>query len=182
MRNVILYIAVSLDGYIADGEGSVSFLDDFQDEKVGDYGYQDFLAEIDTCLMGSKTYKTILDFGYPWPYPEQETYVITSNPQLKIDSPNTVRVTDNIGEVIQQLKEKKSDKNIWLVGGGQLVHYVLNANLLDQMVLSITPKILGEGIRLFPEKSIGSTWELTHQKAFETGMMVLTYTKRKDGR
>lgn len=181
MRNVILYIAVSLDGYIAAPDGSVAFLDDFQDEAVGDYGYQDFVSGIDTCLMGSNTYKAILGFGFPWPYMDQDTYVVTSNPQMEIDSPKTTRVVGNVVETIQRLKQETTGKDIWLVGGGQMVQYALNADVLDQMILSITPKLLGEGIRLFPEKSLGSAWELTHQQAYETGMMVLTYTKRKAG-
>lgn len=179
MRQVILYIAMSLDGYIATPDGGVSFLDDFQDESVGDYGYQDFVSTIDTCLMGSTTYKSILGFGYPWPYMEQETYVITSNPQLPIASPKTQVLTVDIMETIEQLKQEDTGSDIWLVGGGQLVHAVLNADLLDQMIVSITPKLLGEGIRLFPETSLPSAWELVDQKTFQTGMVVLTYNKRK---
>lgn len=180
MRQVILYIAMSLDGYIATPDGSVSFLDDFHDETVGDYGYQDFISTIDTCLMGSNTYKAILGFGIPWPYEDQETYVITSNPQLTIESPKTKALTDNSIEMIKQLKEVVSGSDIWLVGGGQLVHSVLNEDLLDQMIISIIPKLLGEGIRLFPETNLPSAWELVDQKTFKTGIIVLTYTKRKE--
>lgn len=180
MRNVILYIAMSLDGYIASPDGSVAFLDDFQDETVGDYGYQDFISTIDTCIMGSATYRAILDFGFPWPYMEQETHVITSNKQLTIESPKTSVLSTDITTTIQQLKQQETGKDIWLVGGGKVVQMALNAEILDQMILSVTPKLLGAGIRLFPEGSLPSHWELTDTKTFKTGMVVLTYTKRKE--
>lgn len=177
MRKVILYIAMSLDGYIATSEGSVAFLDDFQNSADGDYGYEDFVQTIDTCIMGHHTYKAILDFGYPWPYMQQQTYVVTSNSNAKLDSPQTALLTQEVGVKIQQLKEEPTGKDIWVVGGGQLVHYMLNQALLDQLIVTVTPKILGDGIRLFPPQLAPSTWQLKAQKTFESGLVMLTYEK-----
>lgn len=178
MKKVVLYIAISLDGYIADKNGSVDFLDDFQDSDEGDYGYQDFVDTIDTCIMGSNTYSAILGFGYPWPYIDQDTYVATSNPNFVIDSPQTSVFSQDIKESVQQLKAKGTGKDIWLVGGGKLVQYFLNAGLLDKMIITITPKILGKGIPLFPEQLVPSNWDLTAHSIFASGVVVLTYEKR----
>lgn len=175
MRKVVLYIAMSLDGYIATTSGSVDFLDDFQEAGEGDYGYQDFVSTIDTCLMGSNTYKAILGFGYPWPYMDQQTYVITSNPDFVLDSPQTTVLSQAIKTSIQELKKQESTKDIWLVGGGKLVQYLLNEELLDRMIITITPKLLGDGIRLFPEQITPSNWKVVEQASFDSGMVMLTY-------
>ena len=178
MRKVVLYIAMSLDGYIANKEGSVDFLDDFQGLDEGDYGYQDFVDTIDTCIMGSNTYKAIIGFGYPWPYMDQMTYVVTSNPSFVVESPQTQILPAGLHEAIQALKEQASAKDIWLVGGGQLVKSLLNAALVDKMIITLTPKIIGEGIRLFPDQLVASNWKLTAQASFDSGMAILTYEKK----
>lgn len=179
MRNVVLYIAVSLDGYIATPTGGVDFLDEFQTAGEGDYGYQDFISTVDTCIMGSQTYRAILNFGFPWPYPDQMTYVMTSNPQLTVDSPNTFIAKQGITATIQELKQQEGNQAIWLVGGGQLVGSVLEENLLDQMIITVIPKILGEGIRLFPPQSKASRWQLVESTTHASGVAVMRYEKIK---
>ncbi len=84
-RKIILYIACSLDGKIADRTGSVSWLEELPNPDQTDYGYNDFLASVDTTIMGNKTYRHILGFGIDFPYQEKINYVITRNKTLAHD-------------------------------------------------------------------------------------------------
>ena len=119
MSEVILYIAVSLDGFIAPPNGSVDWLDEkrFQD-GVGedeDFGYKSFLKNVDLIVMGRKSYDQILDFG-EWPYPEKHTKVFTH--RIPQENPHDVEFVE--GNVVKHLEQWRGScsKNIWLLGGG----------------------------------------------------------------
>lgn len=143
MRKLVLYIAVSLDGFIA-GEGeSLDWLDKV--EGQGDNGYEAFYDGVDTLLMGRKTYDWIMDHA-EFPYAGKECYVFSHEPRE-----NTSDVTFVSGEVASfasRLKEQPG-KEIWLVGGGNLLRPLLEAGLVDEMILTIAPVVLGKGIPLF---------------------------------
>lgn len=146
-RKLVLFIAQSLDGYIATKEDSLDWL--FEVEGEGDNGYSNFLATIDTVLMGKRTYDWLMaavkdDF----PYKDQRCYVFSRKA-----SENTEFVTfinEDIVEFTSKLKREKG-KNMWMVGGGELLHSFLKEKLVDELYLTIAPTILGEGIPLFKE-------------------------------
>lgn len=116
MNKIILYIATSLDGFIADINGGVDWLphpkDDAELEAVG---YKDLMEPIDTILMGIRSYKQILGFG-EWGWLNKHTYVFTSW-QLQNDKPYISITHDSQLEFMTKLKDRKSDKDIWLLGG-----------------------------------------------------------------
>ena len=141
MRRIILNIATSLDGYIARTSGEVDWL--FTDQ---DYGYTDFLAGVDTLLMGRKTYEQVLTFG-EFPYQEKQNYIFSSKPDFDT-SPYATAVCTDIKAFVEKLRQTDG-KNIWLVGGAALIHPFLEYGLLDEVVLSIHPLLLGSGISLF---------------------------------
>jgi len=176
MSQVILYITASLDGFIAKANGNIDWLTQWPNPSNLDYGYADLLKKIGCIVMGRKTYDEVLGFGIDWPYAEFETFVVTNNANLKVSTPNTQLVTSDINETISKLKQQ-SEKDIWLVGGGQLVTSFINENLIDKIILTIVPIILGEGISLFPNKPKESEWELLAVEKFETGLVSLTYHK-----
>lgn len=178
MSKIILYIAKSLDGYIAKPNGDLEWLTSFPAPASGDYGYAALLDSIDTIIMGRKTYHELLGFGIEWPYSGFNTYIVTSNKALEIKSPDTFLITENIAERVAELT-KKATKNIWLVGGGELVTAFLDHALIDTMIISIVPTILGEGIPLFAGKPTSSNWVLTNTEAFNTGLVNLTYQKNQ---
>ena len=176
MAKVILYIACSLDGFIAKPDGNLEWLNSVPNPDNTDHGYSDFLKGISVIIMGRRTYSEVLGFGIEWPYSDKITYVVTGNDSLKIESPGTHRLCGNISESVEKIK-LGTGKDIWLVGGGKLVTYFLNNNLVDKMVISFVPVILGNGIPLFPDKPEETTWNLTGTTAFSTGIVSLTYEK-----
>lgn len=175
MSKVVLYIASSIDGYIAGPKGELDWLNTIEAPKEGDYGYSDLLNRTDTIIMGRKSYDMIIGFGIEWPYPAHKTFVITTDKQLTASSPNTEIVSSNVQEFITELKAKNK-KDIWLMGGGKLIAYFLANNLLDEMILTSVPLLLGKGIQLFPTNAKGSKWNLLKSEVFDTGLVNTTYT------
>jgi len=174
MAKTVLYIATSLDGYIARPDGSLDWLTSIPNPEQKDYGYANLLESIETIIMGRKTYQEIIGFGIDWPYSDYQTFIVTSDHQLEVQTPNTHLLTKNISETIPELKNNSS-KDIWLVGGGQLIQTFLNEGLLDKMILSVIPKIIGAGIPLFSSPIKESCWHLIETKSFTSGVVNLTY-------
>ncbi len=172
MNKIILYIATSLDGFIADKNGKVDWLphpkDDAELEAVG---YKDLMERIDTILMGSRSYKQILDFG-DWGWPDKQAYVFTSK-QLEIDKPYISITHDSPIDFMAKLK---SDKDIWLLVSAQLAQSFAHENLIDEVILTVVPQTLGAGIPL------GLTFEnfdFRCEKALMDGMVQKVYLRNK---
>lgn len=143
MRIISLYIATSLDGFIARSDGRVDWLDAIPNPDQLDYGYDTFLASVDTTLMGNNTYQTVLGFGGNFPYADKINYVFsrTKHPA----APYVQYVTEDPATFVQRLKQADGS-GIWLIGGGQLNTILLNAGLIDELIISIAPVVLGAGI------------------------------------
>ncbi len=167
MGQLILYIATSLDGYIARSSGAVDWL--FTDQ---DYGYDDFYDSVDRLLMGRNTYEQIQSWG-DYPYPEKQGFVFSKTIQQEQDK----NVTFVVGDLVSFVKDLKSQdgKDIWLVGGAAIAKTCLENHLIDKFILSIHPIILGEGIPLFPPPLPTLNLKLEHSQTFDTGLVQLTY-------
>jgi dihydrofolate reductase len=131
---------------------------------------------IGTTIMGRKTYNEIIEFGVDWPYIGLDSYVISRDKELKIQSPETYLLSEKIKDFVAEIKSK-TNKDIWLIGGGQLITTFINEGLLDKMIITIFPKIIGEGIPLFADKPKETNWKLIEAKSFDTGVVNLTYEK-----
>lgn len=177
MRRIILYIATSIDGYIATPDGGVEWLDEIPNPNKTDHGYNALLDSIDTVLMGGRTYHEIIGFGVEWPYKNKITYVVSRRNSNVTPNEDVYFITEDIVSKISELKNE-TGKDIWLVGGGELTTILLNANLIDEMQLCIAPIILGQGIPLFPNKPKESLWTLKDNKTYDTGMITATYTRK----
>ena len=140
MRKIKLFIACSLDGYIAKEDGSVNWLPENTDS-----GYDQFYSSIDTVLMGQKTYEQILTFG-KYPYKDKISYVFSRNPNQKKDE--NVEFTSEVEEFTKKLVSS-SGKDIWLVGGSEIASTFLNLKFVDELILSVIPVVLSKGIPLF---------------------------------
>ncbi|OCQ96996.1 riboflavin biosynthesis protein RibD [Nostoc sp. MBR 210] len=168
MRKISLFIASSLDGYIARESGEIDWL--FTDQ---DYGYSEFIAEVDTLIMGHKTYQQVLGFG-EYPYSEQEVFVLSRHLQGKTEN-NAIFINDDWANFMTNLRQS-SGGVIWLVGGGQTIHYFLQHNLIDEIILSIHPIILGSGIPLIiKDSNIATKLELRNVKSYDSGLVQVTY-------
>ena len=171
MRQLQLYIAASLDGYIAGPNGEIDWLDAGGDL---DYGYREFYDSIDTTLMGRATYE-ITQTVEEFPYPDKVNYVFTRNRGL----PNTEHVrfiSDDITAFVRTLKEQEG-KNIWLIGGGQINTIMLNADLVDGIILTVFPIVLGEGTSLFAPGARRAAFRTIDCTTYETGLIQWRLTK-----
>ncbi|WP_242926611.1 dihydrofolate reductase family protein [Pontibacter vulgaris] len=176
MRRIVLYIAASLDGYIARPDGNIDWL---QDKKYNipdeDFGYSAFLETIDTTLMGNSTYKAVLGMDMPFPYSDKKNYVFSRSAHENTE--HVTFVKDNIVDFVEKLKEQPG-KDIWLIGGGELNALVLNAGLLDEIILTYIPIILGKGIPLFSADAREHKLKLlpAHNNLYRNGFLQVRYT------
>lgn len=169
MRKVILYTASSLDGYIAGPNHDLDWL--FDDD---DYGYSHFYDSIGITLMGNETYRQVLTFG-DFPYKDKENYVFTRNPGLK-NNTHVQFMSSGISAFVGEKKNEKG-KDIWLIGGGQINALLLKDNLIDQIILSVHPIILGNGIPLFPGLKEPQKFQMVDHKNYNSGLVQITYKK-----
>lgn len=177
MRKISLFIAMSLDGYIAKPNDDLTFLKLV--EKVGeDYGYEEFINTIDTLIVGRKTHDYVLknvglshyDNGH------REVYVITRKERPQVG--RTTFYTGNLTELVKRLKSEKG-KNIYCDGGAEVINELLKHDLIDEFIISIVPILLSNGTRLFKDSRPEQTLELLEVKTFETGLAQLHYKRKK---
>ena len=176
MSKIKLYIAASIDGFIGRLNGDLDWLDNIDNPTQTDHGYNAFLSGVSTTIMGSKTYEKIVGFDIVFPYAHLTNYVATRRSDLKTETPNTYLLHSLHREDIERIKQE-AVKDIWLIGGGEIVTTFLNMNLIDEMIICVAPVILGEGIPLFASKPNESVWQLVKTETFDTGIVSLTYTK-----
>ncbi len=168
MRKIKLFIASSLDGFIARPDGSLDWLPN----DGNDYGYNDFITTIDTTLMGGKTYRDVLTFG-DFPYKNLQNFVFTRNRSIK-KKPYVKFISEQICQFTHTLKTQ-TGKDIWLIGGGEIIAELFNANLIDEYIITLIPVILGKGIPLFISLNKQAQLNLIDVKHFPTGVVQLYY-------
>lgn len=169
MSKVILFIATSLDGFIAGNDGNTDWL--FTD---GDFGYTEFYDSIGITLMGHNTYKFLLQLDY-FPYHDKKNFVFTREERKPDHNPVTF-ITGDVTEFVRELKAKEKE-HIWLVGGGQINSILLNEDLIDELIISIHPIVLGQGVPLFKDKSLNNLpFKLINSRVFDRGLVQLTYS------
>lgn len=177
MKKIILYIAASLDGRIAEPGGGLEWLTGFPNPEKTDYGYKDLLASVDTVIMGGRTYRELLNMDTIWPYKQQTSYVVTRGWSENAANENICFITENVIETISELR-KQGSKDIWLVGGGKLTAMLLAADLVDEIQICYIPVILGKGIPLFQEQAKGSKWELIKHETYKSGALRIIYLRK----
>jgi dihydrofolate reductase len=171
-RKLILYIAMSLDGYIAKPNDDLSFLSIV--EKDGeDYGYAEFVSTIDTVIMGRKTYDWVtkqVDF----PHADKNAFILTRTARPRIGK--TVFYTGALSDLIKKLKVEDG-RNIFCDGGAEVVNELLKDDLIDEFMISVIPVLVGNGIKLFKDGRPEQKLKLISVKSFDTGLTQL-YFKR----
>jgi dihydrofolate reductase len=174
-RKLVLYIAMSLDGYIATLDNDISFLS-LVEKEGEDYGYQAFMESIDTVILGRKTYQKVADMGYDYAPECKTVYVITRTPR---PSKGDVHFyTESLKTLVNTLKNEKG-KNIFCDGGAEIVNELLKDNLIDEFMISVIPVLLGNGIRLFRDGHTQKNLQFISAKYFEKGLVQLHYSKKK---
>lgn len=174
MKKVTLYIAASMDGFIARRDGSIDWLP--QPVEGGeDYGYGGFLATVDTLLMGRKTYEQVLTFG-PWPY-EGKRCVVFSGSRSERDETRVEWVDCDVAAFVRELKVCTGEGVIWLVGGAEIIAACLGGDVVDEIIQTTVPVLIGDGVRLFPETNWTTPWRLGEVKAYADGLVQMTYAR-----
>lgn len=166
-RRVRLFIATSLDGCIAGPGESLDWL--FSD---ADYGYDAFLAEIDTLAMGRRTYEVVKSLG-EWPYEGLATWVFTRRERMPHDG--NVSFTAESPEAWLRTIEASQGRDVWVVGGAALIRDFLEARLVDEMTIAVHPVVLGGGTPLFPPGTARHKLRLARVNSYPSGLVSSTY-------
>jgi len=168
-----VYVALSLDGYIADTRGGVAWLDAYHDPAVD---FMAFVSTIGVTVMGRRTFDEALARG-PWMFGEGRAVVMTHRPIPK--APKGVEAFDgDVGELATRLRSdlEGTGKDVWLMGGGESIRAFHQAGEVDRFELYVVPVFLGAGIPLFPRREEAlTTWRPTRTQAYPSGLVELWY-------
>lgn len=170
-RKVILYIAASLDGYIAKDGDDLSFLSVVEQEGE-DYGYRQFMNTVDTMILGRKTYDWVVGQVGSFPDEGKTVYVITQTPRKPVG--NTFFYAGSPQTLIATLKNQPG-QNIFINGGAQLVNSLLQHGLIEEFIISVIPVLLGNGIKLFTAGQPEQGLHLLACRQYTTGLVQLHY-------
>jgi dihydrofolate reductase len=174
MSKVVLYIAASLDGYIARPDGDVSWLDPYNDV---DYGYDRFFEGIGAIIMGSKSYEALRE----WYYGKTKTFVVTRRTLPVPQGADVELYSGPFPQLVDKARQVAGGKDVWHFGGGELATAFLNEGLIDEVQLGLIPTLLGEGIPLFHGVAKQASFHLVQSVPFSNGLVILHYSVIKGG-
>ncbi len=169
---VSVYLAVSLDNFIARDDGSLDWLADVQDAGGGDYGYADFMDTIDAVVLGRATYDAVRTFD-TWPFAGRRVIVLTNRPLAATFGEEVY--AGALAPLIAALG-RDGVRRVYL-DGGATIRQGLDEDLIDDLTLSIIPVVLGTGRPLFTRGLPGSRWTLTGAESYPTGLVQLHYDR-----
>lgn len=180
------YTATSLDGFLATEDDSLEWL--FALADIGESSYPAFIAEVGALAMGAATYEWMMrhsdavtaEVGSPWPY-TQPVWVFTTRDLPKVEGADIRFASGDVRPVYAAMREAVGDKNIWIVGGGDLAGQFFDAGLLDEMIVQVGSATLGKGKPLFPRQVTSPTLRLTEVRQMGAGMVELRYSVGREG-
>ena len=171
-RKVIVHIGTSADGYIARTDGDLEWLTS-RPKPEGFYGMSAFMKSIDTKLLGRKTYDMSLRMGAK--FDSKSRTIVFSRHAPPADAPSGVEfVSGAIGPFVSRLREQPG-KDIWLMGGGEIIASFLAAQAIDEFVISVVPIFIGDGIPLIARRHLHVPLSLRSTERFEDGVVQLRY-------
>ena len=173
---IIAYLAISVDGFIATADGGVDWLNTFEDGD-SDTGYKEFIETIDTVIMGRKTFEQVLGFDGGWPYAGKKAIIISSKPIDKLPELGCWHAPCDIPDIVKEIKEQNSSKDVWLVGGSYTLDGFLKIDAVDILEIYVMPMLLKGGIPLFINRSESQLkkLQLKETKSWPNGTVKLLY-------
>ena len=179
-RRVIVHIAASADGYIARPDGDLDWLTS-RPAPAGFYGMNAFMKSVDTLLLGRKTYEASLQLGGTFDPRKARPIVFSRSPAPPGAPPGVEFVSDAIGPFVTSLRERPG-KDIWLMGGGDLIASFLDERAIDEFVVSVVPVFIGDGIPLIARRHRHVPLTLRSVERFDDGLVQLHYLLPNDSR
>lgn len=188
MAKTQYYCAATLDGYIADADDGIDWLLHYQgtfDHESAEPGpmseggaYEDFYAGVGALVSGSATYEFVLDHsGDAWPYAGKPYWVLSSR-DLRLpraDGADVRVVNASVADLYDEMIGAAGQRNLWVVGGGNVASQFTDDGLLDELLLTVVPVVVGSGKPLFDRPLPDSALQLTGTRTFDNGMVELRY-------
>ena len=174
----IVYIAQSLDGYIADKDGGLDWLNAIPNPNKDDMGFVKFISSIDAIVMGRTTFETVCSFNGPWPYPCM-VFVLSNTLQSIPEKYETKAqlVKGPLKEVLASIHNK--DYNSLYIDGGATIQSFLREDLIDELIISTIPILLGGGVSLFGELKTPLSFEHQCTQVFLDAIVQNHYTRKR---
>ncbi|HEU4364461.1 MAG TPA: dihydrofolate reductase family protein [Candidatus Krumholzibacteria bacterium] len=169
MRDVTYFVAASLDGFIARLDESINWL--FMDD---DYGFDEFYRSVDAVVMGRRTFEVSLNV-IEYPYAGKRAYVF-SRTLTQSPHPDAEVVSEDPARFVKKLKSSPGGR-IWVVGGGGIASALLQAGLVDELIVTIHPITLGQGVPLFERHGTEQRWTLYSSRAYHNGLLQATWRR-----
>ena len=177
--SIKVYIATSLDGFIADAEGKVDFLDTFPMPENDDMGYQDFMGSIDAIVMGRKSFDTVLGFGIDWPYTKPVFVWSETLTEVPAALNGKVELVRGTASLIVETLHRRGFEHLY-IDGGKTIRSFLDEDLVDEMTITTIPVLLGKGIHLFGDLRKNLKFICRSSRAFESGQHQAVYSRIQD--
>ena len=195
MSKVQYYCAATLDGYIADANDEIDWLTGYEGSYEGEGAdpapmsergsYERFYAEVGALVSGSITYEFVLEHmsgGGDWPYAGKPCWVLSSRdlqtPEAEGADVRIVR--GEVADLFEEMLASAGDRNLWVLGGGNVASQFADADLLDEMLVTVVPVVLGAGKPVF-ERPLAKPMQLIGANTHATGMVYLRYEVRRGG-
>jgi len=166
---IIAYVATSIDGYIAAKDGGVGWLNPY---FIPELGFHEFLASIDTVLMGRNSYDQILDFK-TWPYPGKMSFVVTGRALSRIEGGSRTIAADP--DAMMRALNEAGSRRVWAVGGAITYRGLFANGLVDELRLFVVPELLGDGRPLFLAQDRPAKADLLGERRYSNGIAELHY-------
>lgn len=176
MPRIQYYVAASLDGFIATPTDDLDWLLQFDGFEGGKESYDVFMADVGCIVMGGETYSWLMEHEPGnWPYPGIPSYVFTRHEYAAPAGADVTFVRGDVIEFVSDFERAAGGKNVWVVGGGSLAAQFASAGLLDDLILSVIPVVLGDGKRLLPVEGPTAPLELVASRTMGRGVVELRY-------
>ena len=203
MSLVRYYAATTLDGFIAESDDTLDWLLKYEgsyegaDSDEGKAGYEQFYEGIGALVSGSTTYEWVLEHGSAWPYSGKPCWILTSRdlpipdgvsdtkparkyvPKPEGEDVDVRIVSGEIPDLIDEMLASAGERDLWIVGGGNVASQFADHGLLDRVEMTVVPVVLGEGKPLFERRLPGGPMQLLGTQAHSSGMVSLDYEIRR---
>ena len=187
MSLVRYYAATTLDGFIAESDDTLDWLLKYEgsyegaDSDEGKAGYEQFYEGIGALVSGSTTYEWVLEHGSAWPYAGKPCWILSSRelPKPEGEDVDVRIVSGEIPDLIDEMLASAGERDLWIVGGGNVASQFADHGLLDRVEMTVVPVVLGEGKPLFERRLPGGPMQLLGTQAHSSGMVSLDYEIRR---